>query len=348
MVQFTLTQRSIEIFRRIVEAYVETGEPVGSRTLSKLLGLHLSAATIRNVMADLEDIGLLYAPHTSAGRLPTDAGLRFFVNGLLEIGTLSSEEKTNIEILSRTAEKTVETLLEEATLALSGLSKCAGLVIAPKIEENLKHIEFVAVSPYRVLVVLVTSEGSIENRILEVPEPIPPSALVEASNYLNYRLAGRTLQEAKTLLTEELREDQAHLDQLTQNLVKMGLASWTQNSMGGTLIVRGQANLLEDVSKIEDLSRLKNLFHILETKETLLNLLDASIDADGVQIYIGAESPLYALSDCSMILSSFTNAKGHIIGAVGVIGPTRLNYGRIIPMVDYTAKIISRLIGKSG
>lgn len=347
MVQSTLNPRSIDIFRRIVEAYVETGEPVGSRTLSKLLGLHLSPATIRNVMADLEEVGFLYAPHTSAGRLPTEAGLRFFVNGLMEIGDLSTEEKINIESLSKGAGKTVESLLEEATLALSGLSKCAGLVIAPKEEENLKHIEFVSVSPKRILVVLVTDEGSIENRILEVPEPIPPSVLVEASNYLNYRLQGRTLQEAKTILANELKEDQASLDALTQNLVKMGLASWTQNTTGGTLIVRGQANLLEDISRIEDLTRVKNLFQALDTKETLLSLLEASIEADGIHIYIGAESPLYALSDCSMIISPYTNTKGHVVGAVGVIGPTRLNYGRIIPMVDYTAKVITRLIGEN-
>ena len=340
-----LNDRSLEIFRRIVEAYVETGEPVGSRTLSKILGLRLSPATIRNVMADLEEIGFLYSPHTSAGRLPTEAGLRYFVNGLLEMGPLTEEERQNIEINCLSSGKSFNEVLEEATYALSGLSQCAGLVLAPKGEESLKHIEFVSIGPGRALVVLVTDEGSIENRIIEVPHGLPPVVLTQATNYLNNRLVGKTLVEAKTLILQEMQDHQASLDQLTQKVVTAGLASWADTGVGGTLIVRGKGNLLQDVSGGDDLQRLKSLFDALETKETIVTLLESAIEADGVQIYIGAENPLYRLSDYSVILSSYSNLKGHVIGAVGVIGPTRLNYRRIVPMVDYTAKVISRLLG---
>ena len=342
-----LNDRSIEIFRRIVEAYVETGEPVGSRTLSKILGLNLSPATIRNVMADLEEVGFLYSPHTSAGRLPTDAGLRFFVHGLLEMGSLTQDEKNNIESLCDSIGKTFQEVLEEATVALSGLSKCAGLVLAPKIEESLKHIEFVNVGTGRVLVILVTNEGSIENRIIEVPLGLPPSVLVQATNYLNHRLQGHTLSEAKSILSQELKEDQAHLDSLTQKIITMGIASWADTPRGGTLIVRGKANLLQEAFLPDDFSQLQGLFSALETKETLLGLLEAAIDADGIQIYIGTENPHYNLTDYSVILSPYTNGRGNMIGAIGVIGPTRLNYGRIIPMVDYTAKVITRLVGQN-
>lgn len=344
---YSLNGRSIEIFRRIVEAYVETGEPVGSRTLSKISGLSLSPATIRNVMADLEEIGFLYAPHTSAGRLPTEAGLRFFVDGLLEMGTLTLDEKKNIESLCSSMGKSLPEMLEEATLALSGLSQCAGLVFAPKTEASFKHIEFLSVGPGRVLVILVTDEGNVENRILEVPQGLPSSILTQASNYLNHRLQGYTLSEAKNIILKELKEDKENLDELTQKIVTLGLASWADTPTGGTLIVRGQANLLQEASLPEDFSRLRGLFSILETKETLLDLLEAAIEADGVQIYIGAENPHYNLTDYSVILSPYTNGRGNVVGAVGVIGPTRLNYSRIIPMVDYTAKVITRLIRPS-
>ena len=344
----SLNQRSIEIFRRIVEAYVETGDPVGSRTLSKNLGLNLSPATIRNVMADLEEIGFLYAPHTSSGRIPTEAGLRFFVNGLLEMGTLTPDEKNNIESLCRTMGKSLQEALEEATLALSGLSQCAGLVFAPKTEASFKHIEFVNVGTGRVLVILVTDEGTVENRLVDVPLGLPASALIQASNYLNHRLQGHTLSEAKTIIFKELSEDKEHLDALTQKVVRTGLATWADTPSGGTLIVRGQGNLLSDASLPDDFSKLRDLFSVLETKETLLKLLEVSIEADGVQIYIGTENPHYTLTDYSVILSSYTNGRGNVVGAVGVIGPTRLNYGRIIPMVDYTAKVITRLIGSNG
>jgi heat-inducible transcriptional repressor len=339
-----LNERSREILRLIVDAYVETGEPIGSRTLSRRLSQALSPATIRNVMADLEEAGLLAAPHTSAGRVPTDAGLRLFVNGLLEIGGLSEEERRNIESHCATRGKSLPQVLEEATAALSGLSHCAGLVVAPKIERPLKHIEFVHLGPGRSLVVMVTEDGLVENRVIDVPLGLPPSSLVAASNFLNARLIGRTIEEAKTAVAMEIESNRAQLDELTARLVEQGLATWA-GSDKGALIVRGQAKLLDDVAAVADLERLRTLFDALETKESLMRLLDATKQGQGVQIYIGAENPLFGIAGCSMVVAPYTNSREQVIGAIGVIGPARINYARIIPMVDYTAKMIGRFIG---
>ena len=340
-----LNERSREIFRLIVDGYVQTGEPMGSRTLSRLLAQNLSPATIRNVMADLEEAGLLYAPHTSAGRLPTEAGLRLFVSGLLEIGNLAEDERHNIEILCGARGKSLAQALEEATAALSGLSHCAGVVVVPKQERPLKHIEFVHLGPGRALVVLVTEDGLVENRVIEVPLGLPPSALVAAGNFLNSRLIGRTIEEAGAEIEREIGSHKAQLDEVTSRVVASGLACWAGGDGESALIVRGQANLLEDVTALADLERLRALFEMLETKETMLRLLDASRQAEGVQIFIGAESHLFGVAGCSLIIAPYQNSREQIIGAIGVIGPTRINYARIIPMVDYTAKVIGRLIG---
>jgi heat-inducible transcriptional repressor len=341
---YELNERSREIFRVIVDGYVATGEPVGSRTLSRRLGQNLSPATIRNVMADLEEAGLLFAPHTSAGRLPTEAGLRLFVHGLLEIGRLAEDERRSIESLCATRGKSLSQALEEATSALSGLSHCAGIVVVPKQERPLKHLEFVHLGPGRALVVLVTEDGLVENRVIELPLGLPPAALVSAGNYLNARLIGRTLEEARAEIEEEIASNRTQLDQLTSKLVAAGLASWAGGE-GSALIVRGQANLLEDVTALTDLERLRTLFEMLETRETMLRLLDASKQGEGVQIFIGAESHLFGVTGCSVVIAPYHNSREQIVGAIGVIGPTRLNYARIIPMVDYTAKVIGRLIG---
>jgi len=340
-----LNQRSREIFRHIVETYVATGEPVGSRTLSRRLGAALSPATIRNVMADLEDLGLLAAPHTSAGRVPTDAGLRLFVDGLLEVGDLTPEERENIQSLCRTRNKSLPEALEQAINVLSGLSACAGLVLAPKTDRPLRHIEFVGLSPGRALVVMVTEDGLVENRVVEMPMGLPASALTTASNYLNARLVGRTLDEARAAILKEIEDQRTQLDELTRKVVETGLATWTGARSNGYLIVRGQARLLEDVTALSDLERIRSLFEALETRETMVRLLDATGKAEGVQIFIGAENDLFRHAGCSMIVAPYANAKEQIVGAIGVIGPTRINYARIIPMVDYTAKIIGRLIG---
>ena len=342
-----LNQRSREIFRLIVDAYVASGEPVGSRTISRRLGMALSPATIRNVMADLEEQGLLYAPHTSAGRIPTDAGLRMFVDGLLEIGSLTEDERASIEAKCSASGRAFADVLGEASTMLSGLSHCAGLVVAPKTDRPLKHIEFVSLGPGRALVVLVNEDGLVENRVIEVPMGVPTSTLQTVSNFLSAKLAGRTLDEARQEVLLEIEQQKTQLDELSRKVVAAGLATWagTSGSNAGQLIVRGQSRLLEDVTALSDLERVRGLFEALETKETMLRMLDATGRGDGVQIFIGAENVLFSHSGCSMIISPFQNSREQVIGAIGVIGPTRINYARIIPLVDYTAKVVSRLIG---
>lgn len=340
-----LNERSREIFRMVVDAYVETGEPVGSRTLSRRGNLDLSPATIRNVLADLEEAGLLYAPHTSAGRLPTEAGLRLFVSGLLEVGGLTEDERRNIDGRLAAAGKSLAQALEQATATLSGLSRCAGLVVAPKTEAPLKHIEFVPLSATRALVVMVTADGLVENRLIDVALGTPGSTLIAATNYLNARLVGRTLDQAREAIIDEIDGRRAQLDELTARVVEAGLASWSGGGEGSALIVKGQAMLLSDVTALADLERLRTLFDMLETREAMVRLLDATREGAGVQIYIGADNPLFGVAGCSMIVAPFNNSREQVVGAIGVIGPTRINYARIIPLVDYTAKVIGRLIG---
>jgi heat-inducible transcriptional repressor len=340
-----LNDRSREVFRHLVDAYVATGEPIGSRTLSRRLSVSLSPATIRNVMSDLEELGLLYAPHTSAGRLPTQAGMRLFVNGLLEVGCLPEEERQALDARCCAAGRSMEQVLGEALGTLSGLSRCAGVVVAPKIHRTLKQVEFVWLGRRRALVVLVTEDGMVENRILDLPEGVEMSALVEATNYLNARLAGRTLDEVRDDITAELEQHRSDLDTLTRKVVEAGLATWAGGDNHSALIVRGQSHLLEDVTAVEDLERIRTLFEALETSEQFLKLLERTAAADGMQIFIGAESELFGMSGCSMIVAPYRDPRERIIGAIGVIGPARINYARIIPMVDYTAKAIGRVLG---
>ena len=340
-----LNERSREIFRHIVETYVATGAPVGSRLLSKRLDNRLSPASIRNVMADLEESGLLYAPHTSAGRLPTQAGLRMFVDGLMEFGALSQDERENIEGRCAANGRGVQDVLQEATGILSGLSQCAGLVMAPKQDVALRQVEFVDLGGGRALVVLVTEGGAVENRVIDLPLGLPPSALQQAANYLSARLRGRTMVEAKAAIGLELQERKAELDELTTKVVEAGLAIWSGTGGKSTLIVRGQARLLEDVSAVGDLERIKQLFEELEQQQELLNLIDLTHGGEGVRIFIGSENKLFSLTGCSLIVAPFQNSRQQVVGAIGVIGPTRLNYARIVPMVDFTAQVIGKLIG---
>jgi heat-inducible transcriptional repressor len=295
-------------------------------------------------MADLEEAGLLFAPHTSAGRLPTEAGLRLFVSGLLELGGLSDSERQSIDGRCSAAGKSLSQALEEASVMLSGLSRCASLVVAPKTERPLKHIEFVPLAPGRALVVMVTEDGLVENRLIEVSLGTLPSSLQAAGNYLNSRLRGRTVDEAKLAILNEVEQRRTQLDELTTKLVEAGLASWGGDGRS-SLIGKGQANLLEDVSALTDLERLRTLFDALETKETMVRLLDATREGEGVQIYIGADNPLFGMAGCSMVVAPYTNSREQVVGAIGVVGPTRINYARIIPMVDYTAKVIGRMLG---
>ena len=339
-----LNDRAREVLRGVVESYVETGEPVGSRALTRKITEARSPATIRNIMADLQDLGLLYAPHTSAGRLPTDAGLKLFVNGLLEVGNVSEDERASIESRCAAVGRSVNEALEQATTLLSGLSRCASLVMAPKTEQPLKHIEFVNLGPGRALVVSVTQSGHVENRIIDTPVGMPASALTEASNYLNARLTGRTFEDVRRLIVEDLKLKRAELNDLTARVIESGLASCA-GEPGGNLIVRGQARLLEDITALSDLERVRTLFDALERGESFARLLELANGAAGVQIFIGADNPMFANTGCSMVVAPFRDSQERILGAIGVIGPTRLNYARIIPLVDYTARTIGRMVG---
>lgn len=340
-----LNERSRAIFSQIVNSYLETGEPTGSRTLSRRLDISLSPASIRNVMADLEDMGLLYAPHTSAGRMPTEFGLRMFVDGLLEIGGLTEEERQSIESQCVAAGRSMVETLSEATSALSGLAHCAGLVVAPQFDRALKHIEFISLGDGRALVVLVAQDGSVENRLIDMPPGTPPSALTQAANYMNAQLVGRTLDEARALIRREIDEHRVQIDALTSQLVEAGLATWAEDGKAGSLIIRGHARLLDDVSALADLERVRSLFEALDARDLLERLIELTSGAEGVQIFIGADNQLFNMAGCAAVTAPFTDGNGKIIGAIGVIGPTRINYARIIPIVDYTAKVVGRLIG---
>jgi heat-inducible transcriptional repressor len=329
-----LNERSREIFRQIVESYLSTGEPLGSRNLSRLISTPLSPASVRNVMTDLEQLGLIYAPHTSAGRLPTELGLRFFVDALMQIGDINENDRRAIEAQVAGVGRSVENVLTEASGLLSGLTRAAGVVLAAKSNVRLKHIEFVRLEPERALVVLVSDDGQVENRIVQLPVGLPSSALVEATNFLNARVRGKTLAEAKVELERVMKEEQAKLDELTQKIVEAGLATWSGGETDQRrLIVRGQSHLLDDLKALEDLERVRLLFEDLETRREVI-----------VRIFIGSENKLFSLSGSSTIIAPYRDAAGSIVGVLGVIGPTRLNYARVIPMVDYTAKVVGKLI----
>ncbi len=343
-----LDERSREIFRRIVETYLETGEPVGSRNLSRIIPMTLSAASVRNVMQDLEEVGLIYAPHVSAGRLPTQSGLRFFVDAMLEFGDLTAAERQDIEakVAGTGSARTLEGALTEASQLLSGLSRGAGVVVAGKTNgARLKQVEFIRLEPSKALVVLVGDDGQVENRIIELPPGLSPSALTEATNFLNLHAQGRTLGEAQKQLEQRLAAARNELDALTARVIAAGLASWSGGE--GTdrqLIVRGQANLLEDLRAMEDLERIRLLFADLEAKRDVIDVLGSAEQAEGVRIFIGSENKLFSLSGSSVVAAPYRDSQNRIVGVLGVIGPTRLNYARIVPMVDFTAKVLSRVI----
>jgi heat-inducible transcriptional repressor len=341
-----LNERSRTIFREIVETYLATGEPVGSRNLSRQLPMQLSPASVRNVMSDLERLGLVYAPHTSAGRLPTETGLRLFVDGLLEVGDMAEEERRAIEAqIGARGEKALDHVLTRAGEMLSGLSHCAGMVLADKQVARLKHIEFVPLEPGKALVILVGEDQEVENRVIALPPGLPASSLLEATNYLNASIAGLTLNEAKAKSEKEQVSAKKELDELTQKVIEAGLATWSGALDGKqSLIVRGQANLLKDVDGLENLERIRQLFDAFESKRELAQLLGLAERGDGVHIFIGSENKLFSLSGSSLVVAPFNDERRKIVGVIGVIGPTRLNYARIIPMVDYTARLIGRVL----
>lgn len=343
-----LNDRSREIFRRLVETYIDTGEPVGSRTISREMENALSAATVRNVMQDLEQLGLLESPHTSAGRIPTHMGLRMFVDGILEIGEVGSDERNQIERLATDRDGDLGRALEQAGSVLSGLSQCASLVFAPKVDAPIRHVEFVSLNPSSALVVLVTEDGAVENRMITPPSGMTPSAMREAANFLNAMLVGRTLQEARDVIGVEIDRRRRELDETARALIEAGVAVWDGEGEiePDRLLVRGRANLLNGAEA--DLDRMRVLLSDLERKRDLSQLLDLAKEGDGVRIFIGSENKLFSLSGSTLVISPYMNADRKLVGAIGVIGPTRLNYGRIVPIVDYTARMMGEVMAARG
>lgn len=340
-----LNDRTRQILKLVVDAYVATGEPVGSKALSEKMGLSLSPATIRHAMAELEARGLLYAPHTSAGRLPTDSGLAVFVDGLLEIDNLSAAEQHKIKSrMAPLAGRTLNDTLEGASEMLSGLSSCAGLVFAPMGEDMLRQVEFVLLQPGRALAIIVNAAGGVENRMIDVPAGVTATTLQRAANYLNAQIASKTLAGAVDAIQQDLAKDRAQLDELTARVVASGIASLAPDAGGGHLIVRGQSKLLDDVTALADLERIRGLFEALETKETMRRVLQATVEGEGVKIFIGADNALFRHAGCSLIVAPYRSEDARVVGAIGVIGPTRLNYGRIIPVINYTSQLIGEML----
>ncbi|WP_299630500.1 heat-inducible transcriptional repressor HrcA [uncultured Roseobacter sp.] len=340
-----MNERSREVFRRVVEGYLADGAPVGSRTLTRDFSENVSAATIRNVMQDLEYLGLLDSPHVSAGRIPTQQGLRMFVDGLLEIGSPDETDREMIDATMGSNEQDVSGLLDRVGSALSGVTHGASLVLTPKREAPIKHIEFVSLSPDRALVVLVFADGHVENRLFTPPPGQTPSSMREAANFLNALIEGKTLGEVQGTIQREIASRRQEIDSLAQELVQSGLAVWEgEGDQIERLIVRGRSNLLSEDGETEDLERIRRLFDDLERKRDIAEFLELAEEGDGVRIFIGSENKLFSLSGSSLVVSPYMNADRKIIGAVGVIGPTRLNYGRIVPIVNYTAQLVGKLI----
>ena len=344
-----MNDRSREVFRRVVEGYLSSGDPVGSRTLSRSMSEKLSAATIRNVMQDLEIMGLLDSPHVSAGRIPTHLGLRLFVDGLLEVGTVADEDRQRIDATVGSNDHDVAALLDQVGAALSGITRSASVVLAPKQESPIRHIEFVGLAPDRALVVLVFANGHVENRVFTPPPGQTPSSMREAANFLNALAEGRTLSDLRRNIGSEIARRRQEIDGLASALVQSGLAVWENASEGSErLIVRGRSNLIDDSPEAADIDRIRRLFDDLERKRDIADFLELTETGEGVRIFIGSENKLFSLSGSSLVVSPYMNADRKIIGAVGVIGPTRLNYGRIVPIVDYTAQLVGRIVSERG
>ena len=340
-----MNDRSREVFRLIVESYLDSGEPVGSRTLTRTLSEKVSAATVRNVMQDLEFLGLLDSPHVSAGRIPTQQGLRMFVDGLLEVGDLGADDRQKLDETLGSNAGDVGGMLDRVGSALSHVTRGASLVLTPKHEAEIKHIEFVSLGHDRALVVLVFSDGHVENRLFTPPPGQTPSSMREAANFLNALIEGRTLSEVRRQMQSQITARKQEIDALAREMVESGMAAWDGDGADSArLIVRGRANLLNEPGHEEELDRIRTLFDDLERKRDIAEFLELTEDGEGVRIFIGSENKLFSLSGSSLVVSPYMNADRKIIGAVGVIGPTRLNYGRIVPIVDYTAQLVGRLI----
>jgi heat-inducible transcriptional repressor len=344
-----MNERSKIVFRNLVDSYIETGEPVGSQTLANTLAEEISPATIRNVMQDLEVLGLLDSPHVSSGRIPTQQGLRLFVDTLLEIGEISNKEQELIDYSIKEDPKNLSNILTRAGSVLSGLTKSASLVLAPKIEAPIKHIEFVSLSPERALAVLVTADGMVENRVFEPPLGQTQSDFREAANFMNSYAKGLTLSELREVMEREVSKRKLEIDKIAAQLVKDGLAVWDgKDTDNSRLIVRGRANLIDGTTAEEDFEKIRELFDDLERKQDIANFINLTEKGEGVRVFIGSENKLFSLSGSSLVISPYMNSEHKIIGAVGVIGPTRLNYGKIVPIVDYTAQLVGRTLSERG
>ena len=343
----SLKPRAFEIFNALVTAYLGSGQPIGSKTLAQRLRHDLSPASIRSNMSDLEQAGLLYAPHTSAGRVPTETGLRMFVDGLMDYSPdLVTEDRISIDGECAVRNISVDELLEKTSRTLSGLSRCASLVLSPASNAQLQHFEFVPLGENRALAVLVRMDGKVENRLIDLPPGVPQSALVRASNYMNARLSGRDLTAATGLIRNEIAAQRAELDEVSQRLVEAGVGLWAGNGAAdeAVLVMRGQANLLDDIQAGDELDTIRQLFDELEARENALRLLDATTEGDGVKIFIGAENKLFVNTGCSLVIAPYHDTNHNVIGAIGVLGPRHMNYARIIPMVDYTSRAIAAVL----
>jgi len=344
-----MNDRSREVFRRVVESYLSSGDPVGSRTLTRAMSEKLSAATIRNVMQDLEFLGLLDSPHVSAGRVPTQLGLRMFVDGLLEVGTVDDSDREKIDATRGSNAQDVATLLDQVGATLSGITRSASLVLAPKTEAAIRHIEFVSLAPDRALVVLVLADGQVENRLFIPPLGLTPSSMREAANFLNALAEGKSLSDLRRTIAADIAARRQEIDSLATALVESGLAVWENDvDRAERLIVRGRSNLIDEAGESVDVDRIRHLFDDLERKRDIADFLEHAESGEGVRIFIGSENKLFSLSGSSLVVSPYMNADRKIIGAVGVIGPTRLNYGRIVPIVDYTAQLVGRIVSERG
>ncbi|WP_322246115.1 heat-inducible transcriptional repressor HrcA [Tabrizicola sp.] len=344
-----MNDRTREVFRRVVEGYLTSGEPVGSRTLTRTLSEKVSAATVRNVMQDLEYLGLLDSPHISAGRIPTQMGLRMFVDSLLEVGQVAPEDQEKIDATTGSNDQDVATLLDEVGAALSVITRGASVVLAPKREAAIRHIEFVSLAADRALVVLVFADGQVENRVFVPPAGQTPSSMREAANFLNALAEGRTLSELRANIVQEIGKRRQEIDSLAREMVESGFALWENaGEPSERLIVRGRSNLIGEAADQSEIDRIRSLFDDLERKRDIAEFLNLTEAGEGVRIFIGSENKLFSLSGSSLVVSPYMNADRKIIGAVGVIGPTRLNYGRIVPIVDYTAQLVGRLVSDRG
>lgn len=345
-----MNERTREVFRRVVEGYIASGDPVGSRTLTRTMSERLSAATIRNVMQDLEISGLLNSPHISAGRIPTQQGLRLFVDGLLEMSDVGDEDRTLMDTAAQGSAHDIPTMLDQISSTLSGITRGASVVLAPKQETPIRHIEFVSLAKERALVVLVFSDGHVENRIFTPPPGLTSSSMREAANFLNSLVGGKTLSELRAAFDREIAKNRQEIDLLAQGLVASGFAVWENGGeISERLIVRGRANLIDGTAdSAADIDRIRVLFDDLERKRDIADFLNLTEKGEGVRIFIGSENKLFSLSGSTLVVSPYMNSDRKIIGAVGVIGPTRLNYGRIVPIVDYTAQLVSRLLSDRG